>query len=135
MSFSFINEDNNSMWKMTGTRACTSQKNVEKFEPITIENIEHFNESIITFTLYYADWCPHCTHVKPVFRKYIGNGIKKVNGKKVIVRMIEEKQMTPDSPRIPGFPSFILETEDGLIVPFNGRRTPTDWDLFLDENI
>lgn len=135
MSFSFIDEDNISMWKKTGTRACTSQKNMEKFEALSLaENVvENFNEGNTTFTLYYANWCPHCTDVKPIFKKYTGK--KTINGKTVIVQMIEEKEMTSNAPRIPGFPSFILQKDDGSIVSYNGGRSADKWDSFLSENV
>ena len=141
MSFSFIDEDNISMWKKTGTRACTSQKNMEKFEGLSsTENlVENFNESSsdspspITFTLYYANWCPHCTDVKPIFKKYTGK--KMINGKTVIVQMIEEKEMSSSAPRIPGFPSFILQKDDGSIVSYNGGRSADKWNSFLNENV
>jgi thiol-disulfide isomerase/thioredoxin len=133
MSFSFLDEDNASMWKMTETRACTSQKNMERFEALNI--IENFESSNITFTLYYANWCGYCVAVKPVFKEYIGDGTKKVNGKTVTVQMIEEKEMNSDSPKIQGFPTIILKKDDGSNITYSGSRTPEAWNSFLKENV
>ena len=46
-----------------------------------------------TFTMYYADWCPHCQNVKPLFKEFMGSGIVEVNGIPVKVAMKEEKEI------------------------------------------
>jgi thiol-disulfide isomerase/thioredoxin len=46
-----------------------------------------------TFTLYYADWCPHCKTIKPMFADFMGNGRVAVNNNYVRCKMVEEKQI------------------------------------------
>ena len=43
-------------------------------------------ESAPTFTMYYADWCPHCKTLKPVFKDWSKKGSVVVGGKTVFVQ-------------------------------------------------
>jgi len=45
---------------------------------------------VASFTMYYADWCPHCKTVKPEFEAFSKNGIVTVNGKNIAVALVEE---------------------------------------------
>ena len=76
-----------------------------------------------TFTLYYADWCPHCQTIKPIFKDFMGNGSVNVNGNSVKCRMIEEKQIQKGvDPDIKGYPSLLYSDAAGKIVEFSGPR-------------
>ncbi len=88
-----------------------------------------------TFTLYYAEWCPHCKTVKPAFEQWSKNGFVSVAGKNVKVRMVEqgEKPEEVAAKGIKGFPTFMLETADGKTVEFQGERTPEAYIKFLEE--
>lgn len=90
-----------------------------------------------TFTMYYADWCPHCQTAKPLFAEFMGKGVLDVDGKKVRVEMIEEKQLKniPNHPDIKGFPSFLYSDAAGRIVEYDGPRTPEGFMQFLKEKI
>ena len=89
-----------------------------------------------TFTMYYADWCPHCQNVKPLFKDFMGSGIVKVNGLPVRVRMIEEKEMKgQEHPDIKGFPSFLYSDSARKTVEFNGPRTADGFMEFLKTQI
>lgn len=87
------------------------------------------------FTLYYADWCPHCKEVKPAFAAWMGNGVKTIKNKPVFIKMIEEKNIDKaSSPSIDGFPTFILQRADGSMVPYTGERNEAGWQAFIEAN-
>jgi thiol-disulfide isomerase/thioredoxin len=88
------------------------------------------------FTMYYADWCPHCKDVKPLFSSYAGSGVRTVNEKPVFIKMVEEKQIDKSKdPAVDGFPTFLLKKEDGTTVPYEGERTEAGWEGFLKANV
>ena len=87
-----------------------------------------------TFTMYYADWCPHCKTVKPEFSEFAKGGVVSVNGRNVAVRMVEESEKEKLAGKtIKGFPSFLFETAAGDSVEYNGPRTRDSWMDFLAE--
>jgi thiol-disulfide isomerase/thioredoxin len=90
-----------------------------------------------TFTLYYAEWCPHCKTVKPAFTDWAKNGFVTAAGKNVKVRMVEQSEKPEEiaAKGIKGFPTFLLETADGKKVEFQGDRTPEGYLKFLEEQL
>jgi thiol-disulfide isomerase/thioredoxin len=90
-----------------------------------------------TFTLYYAEWCPHCKTVKPDFEKWSKNGFVTVGGKNVKVRMVEQSEKPDEvaAKGIKGFPTFLLETAQGKTVEFQGERNPDGYLKFLEEQL
>lgn len=90
-----------------------------------------------TFTMYYADWCPHCKAVKPAFQEWAKNGFVMAAGKQVKVRMVEQSEKPDEvaSKGIKGFPTFLLETAEGKSVEFQGERTPDGYLQFLEEQL
>jgi thiol-disulfide isomerase/thioredoxin len=89
-----------------------------------------------TFTLYYADWCPHCKTIKPMFQEFMGNGSVSVGGSPVKLKMVEEKQIQKGvDPPIQGYPSLLYSDAAGKIVEFNGPRTPDGFMQFLKQQI
>lgn len=89
-----------------------------------------------TFTMYYADWCPHCQTVKPLFKDFMGTGVVKVNGIPIKVRMVEEKEHQKGvDPDVKGFPSFLYSDAAGRVVEYNGPRTADGFMQFLKEKI
>ena len=87
-----------------------------------------------TFTMYYADWCPHCKDIKPVFKDYSKSGSVTVKGKTVFVSMVEEKEIKSDV-KVKGFPTFVLRKADGTTVESDAERTPAGWTQWLGENV
>lgn len=88
-----------------------------------------------SFTLYYADWCPHCKSVKPAFAEWAKNGFINVGGKNVAVSMVQPEK-EPEKAKgktIKGYPTFILETADGKSFEYEGERTPAGYQKFLEE--
>ncbi len=93
-----------------------------------------------TFTLFYADWCPHCKTVKPEFSKWgAEKGSVQVNGKTVFVKMLEADvagtKEKMNEAGVKGFPTFMLFKSNGQKVEFDGERTPSGWEAFLKKNI
>jgi thiol-disulfide isomerase/thioredoxin len=98
------------------------------------KRFEGFEGGADTFTMYYANWCPHCKDIKPVFKKYSKSGSVTVKGKTVFVSMVEEKQIKSDV-KVKGFPSFILQKADGTTIESDAERTPDGWTQWLGENV
>jgi thiol-disulfide isomerase/thioredoxin len=89
-----------------------------------------------TFTMYYADWCPHCQNVKPLFKDFMGTGVVKVNGLPIKIQMKEEKQIEKGvDPDVKGYPSFLYSDSAGKTVEFSGPRTADGFMKFLETEI
>lgn len=89
-----------------------------------------------TFTMYYADWCPHCQTAKPMFVDFMGPGVLQVNGQDVKVKMVEEKQIQKDvDPEVKGYPSFLYSDAAGKVVEYSGPRSPDGFMKFLETQI
>jgi thiol-disulfide isomerase/thioredoxin len=101
------------------------------------EGFESGSNAADTFTLYYAEWCPHCKTIKPAFEEWSKNGFVTAAGKNVKVRMVEQSEKPEEvaSKGIKGFPTFMLETADGKTVEFQGERTPDGYLKFLEEQL
>lgn len=85
-----------------------------------------------TFIMYYADWCPHCQHAKPLFKAFMKDGYISVNDKRVNVKMIEEKEIDKaNAPDIKGYPTFLYSDPAGKIVEYNGPRDANGFLQFL----
>lgn len=85
-----------------------------------------------TFTMYYADWCPHCKEVKPEFSEFAKGGVVTVNGRNVAVRMVEESEKDKIAGKpIKGFPTFLFESVAGDTIEYSGPRTRDSWMDFL----
>ena len=88
------------------------------------------------FVMYYANWCPHCKTVKPEFEAFAKNGTVEINGKKVGVALVEEKEKAKmEGKPVKGFPTFLYETVDGQTVEYSGPRTTDGWKAFLAEQV
>jgi thiol-disulfide isomerase/thioredoxin len=87
-----------------------------------------------TFTMYYADWCPHCQTAKPLFKSFMESGEKNIKGHLIKLDMIEEKQIKsmPNPPPVKGYPTFLYSDAAGKIVEFNGPRTADGFMNFLE---
>ena len=89
-----------------------------------------------TFTMYYADWCPHCQTAKPMFKDFIGPGIVKINGLPIKCQMKEEKQIQKGvDPDVKGYPSFLYSDSAGKVVEFEGPRNADGFMKFLEKQI
>jgi thiol-disulfide isomerase/thioredoxin len=96
---------------------------------------EGFESGANTFTLYYADWCPHCKTVKPIYAEWSKNGSIQVNGQTIFTSMVEEGSLKDKSVPVKGYPTFLLKKPNGTYVEFNGERTPQGWETWLAQNV
>jgi hypothetical protein len=90
-----------------------------------------------TFTMYYADWCPHCQTVKPEFTEFSNRGTIEVNGKKCQIMMVDAAK-DPNAAKgkpVKGFPTFLLETTDGKILEYQGERNTDGWLAFINQKM
>ena len=93
-----------------------------------------------TFSLFYADWCPHCKTVKPEFNSWgAEKGSVQVNGKTVFVKMLEADaagtKEKMNEAGVKGFPTFMLFKANGQKVEFDGDRSPAGWEAWLKKNV
>lgn len=90
-----------------------------------------------SFTLYYADWCPHCKAVKPVFAQWSSSGSVTVKDKTVMTTMVEA-DTSPDlvsQAGVKGFPTMMLRKANGTTMEYKGERTSTAWEEWLASNL
>ena len=88
-------------------------------------------------TMYYVDWCPHCTSAKPDFQSVMGNGTATINGKTVDIAMVNPEK-DPDAAAgkpVKGYPTILYETPGGKIVEYSGERNKAGFMEFLKENV
>ena len=99
---------------------------------------EGFASGSDEFVLYYADWCPHCKTVKPVFKNWgAEKGSIQVNGKTVLVKMYEADTNPEEIKKadVKGFPTMILHKANGQKVEFEGDRSPSGWESWLKAHL
>ena len=90
-----------------------------------------------SFTMYYADWCPHCQTIKPEFTEFSNRGSVDVGGKACHIRMIDAAK-NPEAAKgkpVKGFPTFLLETTEGQVVEYQGERNTAGWLAFINKNM
>jgi thiol-disulfide isomerase/thioredoxin len=90
-----------------------------------------------TFTMYYADWCPHCKTAKPEMEELVAKSPITVGNTKCAIRMIQPEEQPEEAKGKPvkGFPTFLLETTDGEIVEYKGKRNAQGYLDFLNEKL
>jgi thiol-disulfide isomerase/thioredoxin len=103
------------------------------YRPILSEGFQAGSDK---FVMYYADWCPHCKSVKPIWEQWSKKGSMKINGKTVFLDKVEEseKEKAAGKP-VKGYPTFLLEKADGKIVEYEGGRNVQGWEAFLKKNL
>jgi thiol-disulfide isomerase/thioredoxin len=90
-----------------------------------------------SFTMYYADWCPHCQTAKPDFQKLVDQGEVKVGEKRCVIRMVSPEN-EPEKARgkpVRGFPTFLLETTEGETVEYKGERNTQGYLEFINQKL
>ena len=77
--------------------------------------------------LFYADWCPHCQHFKPDYKKAMNelNGKTGKDGKKLRLVMVdcEAHKDLGKKYDVSGYPTVKLIKDDGTQVEYGGERT------------
>ena len=95
------------------------------------------NGSNPKLTMYYVDWCPHCTSAKPDFQSVMGNGTATINGKTVDVAMVnpEKDPNAAAGKPVKGYPTILFESPGGNIVEYSGERNKAGFLEFLKTNV
>ncbi len=112
-----------------------------KYSSMSSEGFADSSSSgVDTFTMFYADWCPHCKTVKPTFKNWgADKGSVQVNGKTVFVKMLEADaagtKEKMNEAGVKGFPTFMLFKSNGQKVEFDGDRSPVGWESWLKKNM
>ena len=91
-----------------------------------------------TFTLYYADWCPHCKTAKPIWNDLKTQYQNKtINGYQVLFTEINcttenaETEQMMNKYNIEGFPTIKL-IKDGQIIEYDAKPTKDTLNEFLN---
>ena len=91
-----------------------------------------------TFTMYYANWCPHCKTAKGEFDSLTKKGEMNVGNSSVTFRMVEQgedKSGEMKAKNVKGFPTFLLATTDGKTIEYNGPRSTDAYLGFLNSSL
>ncbi len=86
-----------------------------------------------SFTMYYADWCPHCQTAKPEFQALMDKGAVKGCTLRMVNSEKEPEKMAGKD--IKGFPTFLLETAGGERVEYKGPRNTDGYLQFINEKM
>ena len=92
-----------------------------------------------TFTMYYADWCPHCQAAKPEFKELVDKGYIGEGKARCKVKMVgledNPEAMKAAGDKIKGFPTFLLETPGGQTYEYQGERNTAGYLAFINEKL
>ena len=85
--------------------------------------------------LYYADWCPHCTSMKPEWKMFAD---KYSSDNKINVAELESQFLDMVGPQhksnVEGFPTIISLNKGSKVANFMGPRTSKDIDMFANSH-
>ena len=108
-----------------------SRKGLEGFENNGL-NASYITAAPYKFTMYYADWCPHCHSAKPEFEKL--GATQTIGGKKVACSAIEaEKNPEKVKEKVNGYPTFRFYDAEGQMTEYNGERNAKGFQSFLED--
>jgi thiol-disulfide isomerase/thioredoxin len=90
-----------------------------------------------TFTMFYAEWCPHCKNAKPGFSDFMAGGTIDLGDKKVKVEMCDAEKEPEKTKGLPvnGFPTFLLQKTTGEVVEYKGDRSAEGYLQFLNKEL
>ena len=83
---------------------------------------------------YYADWCGHCTHTKPEWKK-LEDAYE--NDNNVSIEKVNEQNMSNEDKRklkIEGYPTIILFV-NGKAIPYEGARSVSNFESFIKKHV
>ena len=80
-------------------------------------NITVIEEVKPNITLYYADWCPHCNTLKPIWNKFYE---KNKNNNKYEIKVVDCTESC-SNPDIEGYPTILVTDSNGNVSDFAGE--------------
>jgi thiol-disulfide isomerase/thioredoxin len=128
--------------KHKGKKHATKQ--LHKYDNIdvkTLEDVEKLTEliknNVLTLLLVYADWCGHCKKAKPDFVEFMADGTKTIGSKTVKIEMVNADSGDPkvEAFQVKGYPTFCLQTTDGKITEYKGKREVAGYLEFLNSSL
>jgi len=116
--------------KKEGMRAVESQPPPPARQDTLVEN------TIPALVFFHATWCPHCTHMAPVWEE-----VKKIvgTGASVVLKSVESAEPEMKNHTVPGFPTIRLFPK-GLAHPnefedYKGERSTEGILTFLKQHV
>ena len=93
--------------------------------------------SVPTFTMFHATWCGHCKRAAPAFEEWKNGGDLTVGDQKVKLEMIDADSGSPKMKafNVAGYPTFCLQTPDGTITEYKGKREVAGYLEFLNQQL
>lgn len=91
--------------------------NSDKIKNKVNDNITVVEEVKPNITLYYANWCPHCNSLKPIWNKFYeknkDNGIYDI-------KVVDCSESCPN-PDVEGYPTILVTDANGYVSDFSGE--------------
>ena len=127
----------NCVWKNKFVRKMNrySSSILEKYTGINLaniqlegyyENLSKQNDGKPIVMFHYAEWCPHCKEMKPIW-----NEVKKsITAEQVNVEVLENNEEVLPTPGIDSFPT-IIKYKDGIIKKYSGEKNKHDLMMFV----
>lgn len=95
-------------------------------------NITVIEEVKPNITLYYANWCPHCNSLKPIWNKFYEKN--KDNGK-YDIKIVDCSESCPN-PDVEGYPTILLTNNKGKVLDFSGEiKNEKDLENYVLSNL
>jgi len=113
-----------------GFSSCKMQQQQDKDDKLS--SVKSSDKPKMVF--YYADWCGHCTHTKPEWKK-LEEAYE--NDDKVSIEKVNEQNMSNEDKRklkIEGYPTIILFV-NGKAIPYEGSRSVSNFESFINSAV
>ncbi len=92
------------------------------------KNIKVVDDVKPNVTLYYANWCPHCNSLKPIWNKFYESN--KNNGK-YDIKVVDCSESCPN-PDVEGYPTILVTDSKGEVSDFSGEiKTEKDLENYV----
>ncbi len=126
-NYDWINKKVNNMYNNDDSDD-DSDDNLNKKLNTNIKVIEEVKPNI---TLYYANWCPHCNSLKPIWNKFFEKN--KDNGKYDIKAVDCSESCL--NPNVEGYPTILLTKSNGEVSDFSGEiKNEKDLENYVFKN-
>lgn len=79
-------------------------------------------------SLYYADWCPHCNSLKPIWNKFYESN---KNNPNFDIKVVDCTESCPN-PDVEGYPTILVTDKKGEVHDFSGDiKTEKDIEKYV----
>lgn len=104
---------------------------------IPIRNDNNLNDNKTKVYLFYADWCGHCKHYKPIFNEFKD---KVINDKNIVIIEVNADDHMPDKNTlykkydIDGFPTTVIDKNNHMSKLVGNKSIEELMDVVYDKN-